>query len=159
MIKTLGTTEKQIKTLVKQQALTFGCIGIPIGVILAGVLSFGIVPVILENAFDSGKSIMDAEMFFHPSIFILSIIFSALTVWISCNAPAKVRKDFCNEALRYQNFASTKTKSRNSTNGGKLHVMAYHNVFRDKKRAFLCVYLFIHGNYHDFRCKWGTWKF
>lgn len=138
LIKTLGTTEKQIKTLVKRQALTFGCIGIPIGVILAGVLSFGIVPVILENAFDSGKSIMDAEMFFHPGIFILSIIFSALTVWISCNAPAKVAGKISPiEALRYQNFASTKTKSRNSTNGGKLHVMAYHNVFRDKKRAFL----------------------
>lgn len=138
LIKTLGTTEKQIKTIVKRQALTFGCIGIPIGVILAGVLSFGIVPVILENAFDSGKSIMDAEMFFHPSIFILSIIFSALTVWISCNAPAKVAGKISPiEALRYQNFASTKTKSRNSTNGGKLHVMAYHNVFRDKKRAFL----------------------
>ena len=138
LIKTLGTTEKQIKTLVKRQAITFACIGIPIGIILAGVLSFGIVPVILENAFDSGKSIMDAEMFFHPSIFILSIIFSALTVWISCNAPAKVAGKISPiEALRYQNFTSTKTKSRNSTNGGKLHVMAYHNVFRDKKRAIL----------------------
>lgn len=138
LIKTLGTTEKQIKTLVKRQALTFGCIGIPIGVILAGVLSFGIVPVLLENAFNSGKSLVDAEIFFHPSIFILSILFSALTVWISCNAPAKVASKISPiEALRYQNFASTKTKSRNSTNGGKLHVMAYHNVFRDKKRAVL----------------------
>lgn len=138
LIKTLGTTEKQIKTLVKRQAVTFACIGIPIGVILAGVLSFGIVPVLLENAFDSGKSIMDAEMFFHPSIFILSIVFSALTVWISCNAPAKAAGKISPiEALRYQNFASTKTKSRNSANGGKLYVMAYHNVFRDKKRAIL----------------------
>lgn len=138
LIKTLGTTEKQIKTLVKRQAVTFACIGIPIGVILAGALSFGIVPIILENAFDSGKSIIDAEMFFHPSIFILSIIFSASTVWISCNAPAKAASKISPiEALRYQNFASTKTKIRSSTNGGKLHVMAYHNVFRDKKRAFL----------------------
>lgn len=138
LIKTLGTTEKQIKTLVKRQAVTFACIGIPVGIILAAVLSFGIVPVILENAFDSGKSMMDAEIFFHPSIFILSIIFSALTVWISCNAPAKAAGKISPiEALRYQNFASAKTKSRNSTNGGKLHVMAYHNVFRDKKRAIL----------------------
>lgn len=138
LIKTLGTTEKQIKTLVKRQALTFGCIGIPIGVILAGVLSFGVVPVLLENAFNSGKSLVDAEIFFHPSIFILSILFSALTVWVSCNAPAKAASKISPiEALRYQNFASTKTKSRNSTNGGKLHVMAYHNVFRDKKRAIL----------------------
>ena len=41
------------------------------------------------------------------------------------------------EALKFQNFAPKKTKSRNSTNGGKLHVMAFHNVFRDKKRAIL----------------------
>lgn len=138
LIKTLGTTEKQIKTLVKRQALTFGCIGIPIGVILAGVLSFGIVPVLLENAFDRGKSLVDAKIFFHPSIFILSILFSALTVWISCNAPAKIAGKISPvEALRYQNFASSRTKSRNSANGGKLYVMAYHNVFRDKKRALL----------------------
>lgn len=130
LIKTLGTTERQ--------TLTFACIGIPIGIILAGILSFGIVPFLLENAFNSGKSIMDAEIFVHPSIFILSILFSALTVWISCNTPAKIAGKISPvEALRYQNFASSKTKSKNSTNGGKLYVMAYHNVFRDKKRAFL----------------------
>lgn len=130
LIKTLGTTERQ--------TLAFACIGIPIGIILAGILSFGIVPFLLENAFNSGKSIMDAEIFVHPSIFILSILFSALTVWISCNTPAKIAGKISPvEALRYQNFASSRTKSRNSTNGGKLYVMAYHNVFRDKKRALL----------------------
>ena len=130
LIKTLGTTERQ--------TLTFACIGIPIGIILAGILSFGIVPFLLENAFNSGKSIMDAEIFVHPGIFILSILFSALTVWISCNTPAKIAGKISPvEALRYQNFASSRTKSRNSTNGGKLYVMAYHNVFRDKKRALL----------------------
>ena len=77
-------------------------------------------------------------MFFHPSIYILSVIFSAITVWIACNAPAKAAgKNSPVEALKFQNFAPKKTKSRNSTNGGKLHIMAFHNVFRDKKRAIL----------------------
>ena len=81
---------------------------------------------------------MDAEVFFHPSIYILSILFSAVTVWIACNAPAKAAAKISPvEALKFQNFAPKKTKSRNSTNGGKLHVMALHNVFRDKKRAIL----------------------
>lgn len=81
---------------------------------------------------------MDAVVFFHPAIFILSIIFSAVTVWIACNAPAKAAAKISPvEALRFQNFAPKKTKSRNSTNGGKLSVMAFHNVFRDKKRAVL----------------------
>ena len=138
LMKTLGTTQVQIKSLVKNQALKFACIGIPIGIVLATAVSFGIVPFVLNEGFEQGKSIMDAEMFFHPSIYILSVIFSAITVWIACNAPAKAAAKISPvEALKFQNFAPKKTKSRNSTNGGKLHIMAFHNVFRDKKRAIL----------------------
>ena len=137
-MKTLGTTQKQIKSLVKNQAVKFACIGIPIGIVLATAVSFGIVPFVLNEGFEQGKSMMDAEVFFHPSIYILSILFSAVTVWIACNAPAKAAAKISPiEALKFQNFAPKKTKSRNSTNGGKLHVMAFHNVFRDKKRAIL----------------------
>src|SRR5699024_12028490 len=76
--------------------------------------------------------------FFHPSIFILYILFSAMTVWMACNAPAKAAAKISPvEALRFQNFASKKMKIRNSTNGGKLYIMAFHNIFRDKKRAVL----------------------
>ena len=133
LMKTLGTTQKQIKSLVKNQAVKFACIGIPIGILLATA-----VPFVLNEGFEQGKSMMDAEVFFHPSIYILSVIFSAATVWIACNAPAKAAAKISPiEALKFQNFALKKTKSRNSTNGGKLHVMAFHNVFRDKKRAIL----------------------
>ena len=138
LMKTLGTTQAQIKSLVKSQAVKVACIGIPIGILLATAVSFGIVPLVLNEGFEQGKSMMEAEVFFHPSIYILSILFSAVTVWIACNAPAKAAAKISPvEALKFQNFAPKKTKSRNSTNGGKLHVMAFHNVFRDKKRAIL----------------------
>lgn len=88
-MKTLGTTQAQIKSLVKNQAVKFACIGIPIGILLATAVSFGIVPLVLNEGFEQGKSMMEAEVFFHPSIYILSILFSAVTVWIACNAPAK----------------------------------------------------------------------
>ena len=138
LMKTIGTTQKQIKLLVKKQALQFACIGIPIGILLATAVSFGIVPLFLQQGFKQGKSSMDAVVFFHPAIFILSIIFSAMTVWMACNAPAKAAAKISPvEALRFQNFAPKKMKIRNSTNGGKLYIMAFHNIFRDKKRAVL----------------------
>ena len=138
LMKTLGTTQTQIKSLVKRQAVKFACIGIPIGILLATTVSFGFVPLFLEKGFNQGKSAMEAVVFFHPSIYILSILFSAFTVWIACNAPAKAAaKTSPIEALKYQNFAPQKTKNRNSKNGGKLYIMAFHNVFRDKKRAIL----------------------
>lgn len=138
LMKTIGTTQKQIKSLVKKQALQFACIGIPIGILLATAISFGIVPLFLQQGFEQGKSSMDAVVFFHPAIFILSILFSAMTVWMACNAPAKAAAKISPvEALRFQNFAPKKMKIRNSTNGGKLYIMAFHNIFRDKKRAVL----------------------
>ena len=138
LMKTLGTTQTQIKSLVKRQAVKFACIGIPIGILLATTVSFGLVPLFLEKGFHQGKSAMEAVVFFHPSIYILSILFSAFTVWIACNAPAKAAaKTSPIEALKYQNFVPQKTKNRNSKNGGKLYIMAFHNVFRDRKRAIL----------------------
>ena len=54
LMKTLGTTQKQIKSLVKNQAVKFACIGIPIGILLATAVSFGIVPFVLNEGFARG---------------------------------------------------------------------------------------------------------
>ena len=139
LMKTLGTTQTQIKSLVKRQAVKFACIGIPIGILLATTVSFGFVPLFLEKGFHQGKSAMEAVVFFHPSIYILSILFSAFTVWIACNAPAKAAaKDLAHRSLEVSETLHLKRqKNRNSKNGGKLYIMAFHNVFRDKKRAIL----------------------
>lgn len=138
LLKTIGTSPSQIKKLVRGQALRFACIGIPIGIALATAVSFGLIPTVLTSSFLSGESTMEAEVFFHPIIFIASLIFSAVTVWLSCNAPARAAARVSPvEALHYQNFAPKKVKSRRSRNGGKPAVMAFHNVFRDKKRAVL----------------------
>lgn len=137
LLKTIGTSPSQIRQLVRRQAGTFACIGIPIGIILAYLVSFAIVPAFLDRGFERGQSSMDAVVFFHPAIFVLSIIFSAVTVWIGCNSSAKMASKISPvEALHYHNFSGTK-QSRQSTNGGKLSVMAFHNVFRDRKRALL----------------------
>lgn len=138
LIKTLGTTQTQIKALVKSQALRFACIGIPVGILAATAVSFVLAPFVLKRAFDEGFSSMDIVVFFHPSIYVLSVLFSAATVFFACNAPAKAAAKISPvEALKFQSFSPQKKKDRNSTNGGKLHVMAFHNVFRDKKRALL----------------------
>ncbi len=138
LLKTIGTSPSQIKKLVRSQAVHFACIGIPIGILLATAVSFVLIPTVLTSSFLSGESNMDAEVFFHPVIFIASVLFSAVTVWLSCNAPARAAARISPvEALRFQNFAPKKVKSRRSRNGGKPSVMAFHNVFRDKKRAVL----------------------
>lgn len=141
LLKTIGTSPKQIKRIVKGQALRLSLIGIPIGMILGSVVSFIIVPITMSTMFaGSDATAMPKNVSFNPLIFILAALFSLLTVMISCKKPAKIASNISPiEALRYTGSASKKSKkdNRKSTNGGKLYKMAWYNVFREKKRAFV----------------------
>lgn len=141
LLKTIGTSPKQIKRIVKGQALRLSLIGIPIGMILGAVVSFIIVPITMSTMFaGSDATAMPKDVSFNPIIFILAALFSLLTVMISCKKPAKIASNISPiEALRYTGSTSKKSKkdNRKSTNGGKLYKMAWYNVFREKKRAFV----------------------
>ena len=140
LLKTIGTSPKQIKKIVRGQALRLSLIGVPIGLILGLVVSFGIVPITMSTIFAGTEaSAMPRDVSFNPIIFILATLFSLLTVMISCKKPAKIAGNISpTEALRYTGSTSKKSKkNRKSTKGGKLHKMAWYNVFREKKRAFV----------------------
>ena len=140
LLKTIGTSPKQIKKIVKGQALRLSLIGIPIGLALGGIISFIVVPAVM-GLFFSGISAtaMPTKVSFSPIIFILTALFSFLTVVLSCRKPAKMASNISPvEAMRYTGSTVRKQKkNRRTTNGGKLYKMAWYNVFRDRKRAVL----------------------
>ena len=141
MLKTIGASSRQIKRLVRLQALRLSLIGIPAGLLLGAGASFGIVPFAL-NMFASSMTGMEASsgvISFHPLIFIGTACFSLLTVFVSCRKPAKLAASVSPiEALRRADLSPTKKQQlRKTTHGGKARRMAFYNVFRDKKRAAL----------------------
>ncbi|MGG7162795.1 FtsX-like permease family protein [Clostridium ihumii] len=140
LLKTIGSSPKQIKKIVKGQALRLSIIGIPIGLAVGAIVSFGIVPAVMAMFFSgTSQMAMPGDVSFSPLIFILSALFSLITVIISCRKPAKIAGNISPvEALRYTGAKAKKQKkNRNTTNGGKIYKMAWYNVFRDKKRAIL----------------------
>lgn len=141
LLKTIGASPKQIKKIVKSEGLRLSIIGIPIGLILAVIVSYLIVPLALEGMASGTyyEKMMENKIYFEPVVFILSILFSLFTVFISCKKPAKIASTISAvEAMKYSGQKTKKEKkNRNSTKGGKLHKMAWYNVFRDKKRAIL----------------------
>lgn len=141
LIKTIGTSPRQIKKIVKGQVLRLATVGIPIGLVLAVIFSFIIVPITMGTFKDGGYngSAMPSDISFNPMIFVGAALFALLTVILSCNKPAKVASSISpTEALRYSGAKIKKQKkNRKSTNGGKLYKMAWYNVFRDKKRAIV----------------------
>ena len=141
LLKTIGTSPKQIKKIVKSEGLKLSIIGIPIGIILAVIVSYLIVPLALEGMASGTyyEKMMENKIYFEPIVFILSILFSLFTVLISCKKPSKIASSISPiEAMKYSGQKTKKEKkNRNSTKGGKLYKMAWYNVFRDKKRAIL----------------------
>ncbi len=140
MLKTIGAAPRQIKRLVRSQILRLSLISIPIGLLLAAAASFLIVPYAM-TIFTAGQNnqAMPGSVAFNPIYFLASALFVLLTVMISCRKPAKIAGTVSPiEALKYTGISSSgKPRNRASRGGGKLWKMAFHNVFRGKKRSIL----------------------
>lgn len=138
MLKTIGASPSQIRKMVKMQVARLSMVGIPIGILLGVLASFVVIPFTLKMFKAGMYSIMPTKISFHPFIYIGTITFAIVTVAVSCRKPVKLAgKVSAVEALKYNGQNAVRTKNRKSTDGGKLYKMAFRNVFREKKRAFL----------------------
>lgn len=83
LLKTIGTTNRQLKKLVRRQALLLGLIGTPIGLILGYLVSFFVTPVVMSTTSVADEQLVSVN----PLIFIGGGLFTLITVWISCIKP------------------------------------------------------------------------
>ena len=141
MLKTIGASPEQIKVIVMKQAFRFLIIGVPAGVLSGTLISFAAVP-IATTMFGGGRgdnSILPSDITFNPLIYIGTIIFTVLTILLSCRKPAKIASSVSPvEALKYNGIkGGGNIHSSNITKGIQITGMALRNVFREKKRAVL----------------------
>lgn len=137
LLKTIGTTKKQIKRMVQWQVFKLCGVGIPCGLIAGAVTSFGIIPMTLRMMF---PTIADANMqiSFSPTIYIWAAVFTILTALIGSLKPAKIAGIISPiEAIRYTESKNSKKQKYKTKNGSKLFSMAWRNVFRNKKSAVI----------------------
>lgn len=142
LLKTIGTSPRQIKKIVKGQISKLSIIGIPTGLIIGSLVSLKVIPWAIKSFFDgAGSDAMPSDVSFNPLIFTGTALFAYFTIIISCRKPAKIASSISpTEALRYTGVKSKKKKKfRKSSNGGKLYKMAWYNVFRDKKRVVIVI--------------------
>ncbi|MNW25860.1 outer membrane-specific lipoprotein transporter subunit LolC [compost metagenome] len=138
LLKTIGTTSRQIKRMITQQALLLTVIGLPFGLILGFVIGKACLPLIMNMGMSSVKQ---AVVSLNPVIFIGSAVFALITVFISTSRPGKLAGRVSPvEAVRYSGVTDEiKRASKKSEGGGKLHNMARANLGRAKKRTLLVV--------------------
>ncbi len=136
LLKTIGSTSKQIKAIVYKQAMVLYMISLPIGLSLGYLLGVLLVPFVLNTL-----NITAYETSIHVSIFIASILLTGMTVLISCRKPAKIAsKVTAIEGIRTVDRTYRKKNSKKSKkNKSKLHHLAWKNLFRVKKKALLVI--------------------
>lgn len=138
LLKTIGTTSKQIKKILLKQCIQLGVIGILIGLIIGYFVGIVLVPIALSTADGLGNCTVIST---NPLIFILATIFSFITILISYRKPAKIASMVSPvEAVKYSGVdIKNKKKNKKSTNGAKVYNMAYGNILRNKKKTFIVI--------------------
>ena len=138
LLKTVGTTPGQLRSIVTGQTLRLCIVAIPLGAGLAAALSLVVVPTALK-AYSS-----DVVTSFSPYIFLGAALFALITAITGAALPArKTSRISPVEASRYT--GETLSKKRAHVSGGASpRRMALRNLFRSKRRAaivFLSLFL------------------
>ena len=137
LLKTIGTTGRQIRRIVSRQAWKLSLAGIPLGLVLGFFIGKGIVPLVLERSAYAGS---DVVVSLNPWVFLGAVIFTLLTVWISTRRPARIAgKVSPVEAVRYTEKSGGRKKEKRSTDGGRIARMALSNLGRSKGRTVVVI--------------------
>lgn len=135
LLKTIGTTGKQIKRIIRRQAVRITLIGIPIG-LLAGILVGRVLtPVVFRMT-----SIRTGKFSLRWWMFVFAALFSFVTVLISIRKAGKTAARVTPvEALRITGAEGKRKRKKKSRSGRKFSLwkMAAENVGRNRKRACL----------------------
>ena len=129
MLKTLGTTARQIRKIVYKKAIKLSLMGIPIGLLLGWPIGRLLLPAIVNMLTDDIRVVTTVN----PLIFLVAIAFSA----ISCQKPAILAaKVSPMEALHYIEQTGGKKKQRRSKHISTM-MMAKSNLTRNKKKVMI----------------------
>ena len=138
LLKTIGTTGRQIKRILRRQAFWLFFLGTPLGLFL-GYLSGNIfLPLVMSAG--SSRDREELLVSAHPWIFIGAALFTLGTVLISQWKPGRIAARVSPvEALHYTDQTKRHKKPKKTTDGGKLSRMAFSNLGRNRGRTAVVI--------------------
>ena len=135
LLKTIGTTPRQLRRIIRTQALLLSLIGIPVGLLLGWLLGGVLTPVIVARL-DGVASVVSVS----PLLFVGAALFALATVLISCRRPGRLAgKVSPVVAVRYTEGKALKQEGKRSGKGVSLLSMAWANLGRSRGKTFITV--------------------
>ena len=136
LLKTIGVTPKQLRRIIRQQALMLCSIGIPVGLGLGYGVGVLAVPITLSTSIYGGRY---TTISVSPWIFLGAAAFALMTVLLSCARPGRIAGRVSPvEAVRYTEVRPTGAKIRASRQVTPF-AMAKANLGRSRKKTALVV--------------------
>ena len=134
LLKTIGVTPKQLRRLIRQQALLLSALGIPVGLLLGYAVGAAAVPITMSTSTMGGRY---TTVSVSPWIFLFSTVFALLTVLLSCARPGRIAGRVSPvEAVCYTERQSSGKTHRKGSKVTPVQ-MAAVNLGRDKKKTAL----------------------
>lgn len=134
LLKTIGTTGRQIKTLLRQQALLLSFVSIPIGLFLGWLVGGQLTPMVIHRL-NGVRSVVSVR----PAIFVGAALFALFTVLLSCAKPGKMAAKVSPiEALRYTEGSGITRKGKKSRKVTACS-MAWANLSRSKGKTVITI--------------------
>ncbi len=155
LLKTIGTTKKQLQSFIMRQVILLSMVGIPIGLLLGYLIGRAGVPIAIRM-FSYGD--MKFSLKFEPMIFIFGALFSIVTVFLSCRKPGKIagmvspieavkftegmeitKNQKGKRQKRIEKNAKKAMKKRRKRRDFSLLSMAFANLGRNKKKTSVVI--------------------
>ncbi len=131
LLKTIGATGRQLRRMVRTQALMLSAVGIPIGLLTGWFVGRGVMPAVYNATATDGVT----NISLNPWIFIGAALFSLAVVYVSCIKPCHLATKVSPiEAVRYVESITYKKKEKKASRISMFH-MAAANMGRNKKKA------------------------
>ncbi len=135
LLKTIGTTPRQLRRVVRLQALYLSVAGIPLGCAIGYGVGCALTPLVIRTAIIA-TTVKNSSS---PIIFVGAVLFSLVTVLFSCSRPGRMAAGVTPvEAIRYVESAPASQKQR-ATRGAKISQMAFANLGRNRVKTVLVV--------------------
>ncbi|MCI2047188.1 MAG: ABC transporter permease [Faecalibacterium sp.] len=137
LLKTIGTTGRQLRRILRRQALTLCAAGIPIGLALGWLVGKMLSPSVLSTMNTDQATQTSAN----PMIFFGAAVFAVMTVLLSCAKPARLAGRVSPiEAVRWTEGEAAKTaKTFRRAHAVTPLRIALANLARSKKKTVLVV--------------------
>lgn len=137
LLKTIGVTPRQLRRIIRQQALLLCLFGIPTGLLLGYGVGVVLTPIILQSTTLGTTSLTISAS---PVIFAGSAAFALITVFLSCSKPGRIASGVSPvEASKYTEAMPKGGKKSRAARGAGLANMAFGNLGRNKVKTGLVV--------------------